>query len=75
MVEKKERALYKNLEFLQKKKLISYNNKNLALTIKGKKLFEKVNEELTPYFNVSDALKKKDPLSYSKKAQTVFRKI
>ena len=74
MVKKKERALYKNLELLEKKKLISYTNKNLALTDKGKKLFVKLNEELNPYLKVTDTLKKKDPLSYSRKAQTVFRK-
>ena len=74
IVEKKERALYKNLEFLQKKKLISYNNKNLALTDKGKKLFLKLNEELHSYFKVTETLKKQNPLSYSRKAQTVFRK-
>ncbi|MBW2978342.1 hypothetical protein KY331_05850 [Candidatus Woesearchaeota archaeon] len=74
MVKKKERALYKNLEFLEKKKLISYVNKNLSLTAKGKKLFDKLNEELSPYLNVTETLKKQNPLSYSRKAQTVFRK-
>jgi len=75
MVRKKERALYKNLEFLEKKKLISYNNKNLALTDKGKKIFAELNKELSPYFKVTATLRKKDPLSYSRKAQSVFRNI
>ena len=35
---KQERALYKNLEILEKKKLLSYNNKELKLTERGKKL-------------------------------------
>lgn len=75
MVKKKERALYKNLEFLEKKKLISYENKNLALTEKGKKIFAELNKELNPYFKVTATLKQQNPLSYSRKAQTVFRKI
>ena len=37
---KQERALYKNLETLEKKKLINYDNKQLKLTKKGKKLYE-----------------------------------
>lgn len=74
MVRKKERALYKNLEFLEKKKLISYSNKNLALTDKGRRAFEELNKELSPYFKVAETLRKKNPLSYSRKAQTVFRK-
>jgi len=74
MVEKKERALYKNLEFLEKKKFISYTNKNLALTEKGKKLFQELNKIMKPFFKVTETLKEKDPLSYSRKAQTYFQK-
>ncbi len=74
MVKKKDRALYKNLESLEKKKLISYKNRNLALTKRGEKLFKKINNEMQPYLKVAQALKTKNPLSYSKKAQTVFKK-
>lgn len=73
MVKKKERALYKNLEMLEKKKLISYKNKNLILTKKGNILFKKLNQEVTPYLKVVNTLKSKNPLSYSRKAQTVFK--
>lgn len=67
---KQERALYKNLEDLEKRKYIRYDNKSLALTTKGNKLFEKVYKELRPYVNVIHALKQKDPLSYSRRVQT-----
>lgn len=67
---KQERALYKNLEDLEKRKYITYDNKSLALTNKGNKLFDKVYKELRPYVNVIHALKQKDPLSYSRRVQT-----
>jgi len=72
-VEKKERALYKNLEILEKKKLINYKNRNLALTQRGMKLFNKLNSEVSPYLSILSIIKSKNPLSYTKKAQTIFR--
>ena len=38
-LKKKERAWYKNLELLEKKKLISYSDKELRFTEKGYKAF------------------------------------
>jgi len=73
IVEKKERALYKNLEELEKKKLIGYSSRNLSLTKKGSKLYEKLNTEIKPYVKLSNLLGKTNPLSYTKKAQTVFK--
>ena len=67
---KQERALYKNLEGLEKNRYISYEDKSLALTKKGQKLFEKSYKELRPYINVIHVLKQKDPLSYSRRMQT-----
>ncbi len=72
IVEKQERALYKNLEVLEAKRLISYTNKDLALTERGKKHFLQLSTELHPYLYVGRLLREKDPLSYSKKVQTVF---
>lgn len=48
-MEKKERALYKNLELLQKKKLISYANKELRFTERGYKRFLKIQKSITPF--------------------------
>lgn len=70
---KQERALYKNLEILEKNKLISYKNKELELTERGKRLYEDIDQRLKPFFNVFKKLKEKDPIKYTKKVQTVFR--
>ena len=72
--EKQERALYKNLEILEKKKLVSYNNKELMLTNKGKKVYGKINDDLGPYFHLIDKLKKEDPILYTKRVQTIFKR-
>ena len=74
IAKKQERALYKNLEILEKKKLIEYDNKELELTKKGKKLYEEINNNMKPYINVFKKLKEKSPISYTKKIQTIFRK-
>ncbi len=50
MIDKKERALYKDLEFFEKKKLISYDNKNIKFTQKGYNLFSKISKEINPFF-------------------------
>ncbi|MBW2989559.1 hypothetical protein KY358_04555 [Candidatus Woesearchaeota archaeon] len=70
---KQERALYKNLEILEKKKLITYKNKELELTERGKKLYKDINKRLSPFFNVFKKLKEKNPVRYTKKVQTVFK--
>ncbi len=73
IAKKQERALYKNLETLEKKKLVRYENKELILTTKGKKLYEKLNKQIIPYINLYEKLKTKDPTSYTRKVQTVLR--
>jgi hypothetical protein len=70
---KQERALYKNLEILEKKKLVEYQNKELELTKRGKKLYEEINDSLKPFFNVFQKLKDKNPIGYTKKVQTIFK--
>ncbi|MBI4451712.1 hypothetical protein HY642_07090 [Candidatus Woesearchaeota archaeon] len=72
LAEKKERALYRNLESLEKRKYISYANRNLALTKRGNRLYEKINRKMAPYVTVVTTLKETNPFSYSKKAQTKF---
>jgi hypothetical protein len=70
---KKERALYKNLEALEDLKLVSYDNKNLALTARGQKVFERVRMNLEPYINVKGVLTSDDILKFSTRAQTILR--
>lgn len=69
---KKERALYKNLEALEKLKLLSYIGKNLSLTKKGQKTFERIKKDLGPYITVKQVLSQ-DALQYTTKTQTVLR--
>ena len=67
-----ERTLYRQLEILEKKKIVSYENKNLALTLKGKKMFEKIEHDLSPYLNVAEIIKANDMRKFTKKVQTVL---
>jgi len=70
---KKERALYKNLETLEDLKLVSYDNKNLALTQKGQKVFERVRMDLEPYINIRGVLTTDDILKFTTRAQTILK--
>lgn len=70
---KKERALYKNLEALEDLKLISYDHKNLALTEKGQRVFERIKKDLMPYINVKGVLTSDHVLNYTTKAQTILK--
>jgi hypothetical protein len=71
---KQERALYKNLEFLEKQKLLSYKNRELVLTTKGNKLYQEILKELNPFLKVLAKLETENPIKYCKKVQTVFKK-
>jgi len=70
IAEKHERALYKNIESLEKKKLIGYDNKKLVLTKKGKVLFGRLDKDVMPYIKLYDKLKISCPTSYLKRVQT-----
>jgi hypothetical protein len=73
LVTKHKRALYKNLEVLEKRKWIVYDNRELLLTHTGLRTFEKIYEELLPYLTVKDKLASQDVLKYTKKVQTILR--
>lgn len=73
IAKKQERAIYKNLEILEKKKLIRYKTKELMLTSKGKKLFSTLKKEYDPYIFLCETLKSKGLTSYTKKIQTVLK--
>jgi len=57
LVEKKKRALYRNLESLEKKKLIFYENRNLRFTKRGFKQYDKIKKSLEPFLAVEKFLK------------------
>ncbi len=73
LAEKKPRAIYKNLETLEKKKLIQYKEKHLYLTERGKNLIKKTLHEIQPYLDVIKDIKKKKGKVSVRKAETVFR--
>lgn len=53
-IKKQERALYKNLEVLEKKKLIEYKDKKIRLTQKGQRFFNKIEREIKPFIETRD---------------------
>ena len=72
IADKKDRAVYKNLQDLEEKKYVAYNNKTLALTAKGKKEFERIRAEILPYIDVT-AILADDILKYTEKRQTILK--
>ncbi|RLE45543.1 hypothetical protein DRJ25_05505 [Candidatus Woesearchaeota archaeon] len=63
--------VYKLLQKLEDKKMISYRSRGLRFTKKGKREYEKIKRRMQPYLNMLDALQ--DPRLYKKqKTQTVF---
>lgn len=66
MVSKGERAMYKNLEDLEAKKLISYDRKSLKLTERGEKRFQELLTKIEPYLSVSLLLRSEDVLKYTR---------
>lgn len=71
IVDKTERSLYKNLEVLEKKKLIVYENRFLKLTSKGLKVCMQKEKEIYPYLKLIVKLGKS--LKKRTLAQTYFR--
>jgi len=53
-VKKQPRALYKNLELLEKKKLLEYKEKKIKLTQRGNRIFNRIEKETKPYFNIKE---------------------
>ena len=72
LADKSERALYKNLEVLEKKKLLRYENRFLKPTKRGLKLYKKMLEEFEPYFHLMHTIKG-DVAKLTRKAQTFFK--
>ncbi len=66
MVKKGERAMYKNLEDLEKRKLVSYENSSLRLTDKGERHFQSILSRTEPYLAVSLLLRSEDVLKFTK---------
>src|SRR3989338_9021996 len=52
---KKERAIYKNLEALERKKLISYEHKIIKFTDQGILQLKKIQRELQPFMEIKNS--------------------
>jgi len=70
VVNKQERALYKNLENLEKRKLIGYDSRMIAFTNKGLRELEKVRKEVTPFVEIEHYFQK--GVKSQRKLQTVM---
>lgn len=70
IVAKQERALYKNLETLEQKKMISYENKMIMFTELGLRELEKINKEIQQFISLEKYFEQEKP---KRKLQTVIR--
>ncbi len=70
IITKKERALYKNLESLEKKKLIEYDNKMIKFTENGLKILHKINDEIEKFISLKLFFTQTKP---NRKLQTVLK--
>lgn len=72
VLDKKDRAVYKNLEALQKARLISYKGRNLSLTHKGHSRYLRLCREIEHYNDILSTIKS-GKISFRRKTQTRFR--
>lgn len=70
IISKQERALYRNLETLENKKLISYENKMIRFTESGLKELEKINQEIQQFIFLEQYFRQEKP---KRKLQTVIK--
>lgn len=72
-VNKKERALYKNLESLEKQKYLRYNKNELSFTKKGLQLFKTMDKDIKGYVDLLAHLYDAKTIRLHKKLQTRLR--
>ncbi len=70
IIVKQERALYKNLEALEQKKVITYDNKMIMFTESGLKEVEKINREIHMFISLERYFQQVKPKG---KLQTMIR--
>ncbi len=70
IVAKQERAVYKDLETLEQKKVITYDNKIIMFTESGLKEVEKINHEIQQFISLEQYFQQVKP---RRKLQTVMR--
>ncbi len=72
IVEKSERALYKNLEDLERQKYIRYESKFLKLTPKGLRQAQSTGKKVAPFLKLWEQLGSSSPM-LKKAVQSYFK--
>ena len=70
IISKQERALYKNLETLEEKKFISYENKMIMFSEAGLQELAKINKEIGQFISLEHYFEQEKPKG---KLQTMIR--
>lgn len=74
LIEKSDRAMYKNLELLEKARYLNYKSNLLSLTDKGRRFFSNTYKKVGPYIDLAEALNSCDVLKYANRAQLRFKR-
>lgn len=69
ILSKQERAVYKNLETLEKKRMIEYERRMIRFTDRGLKHLHQIDQEIKPFIEVGRYFQSAKPL---RKMQTVI---
>lgn len=72
IVSKQARAIYKNLEDLEKNRLIEYTHHLLKFRKEGIKEFERINKDIQPYLDAVEIIKQKKILKSKEAGQMIF---
>ncbi len=68
----KERAIYKNLEMFEEKKLLTYTQKSVSLTERGTKAFESLRAVIDPYVTIAETFQNTEAFKSATKARAVL---
>ncbi len=71
LITKQERALYKNLETLESKKLIEYETRMIKFTDTGLKILQKINKEIKQFAGVESYFRENKKTT--RKLQTIIK--
>ena len=74
IVNKQPRAIYKNLEELEKAKYLIYSGRNLKLSRKGIKAYESIRNDIDIYYSIVGILKS-GKISFKRKTQSKLSKL
>lgn len=70
IITKQERALYKNLEFLEQENLIKYDQRKISFTNNGIKILQKIDTEVQQFIAIREFFK--EPKKPKRRLQTTI---